>query len=324
MKVSVITPIYNVAPFIERCTRSLMEQTLKEAEFIFIDDCATDNSIDILLQIIATYPKRQNQVKIVHHPYNKGLPAARNTGLKQAQGEYIFHCDSDDYIELDMLEAMYDQAKNKNADIVWSDYYLSFGQNERYMKQPKYNSPQEALYGMLTGAMKYNVWNKLIRKELYDGILFPEGCSMGEDMAMFRVMARAKSVTYIPKAYYHYIRINSGAMTQIYTECRLTELKINADDTIHYLTEHVHMEELDKAICLFKLNIKLPFLMSDRENDLLRWTNWYPEANRYIWSNENKSFRIKVLEWAASNRLFFINWLYYKFVYKIIYGKIYR
>ena len=185
-KVSVIVPVFNVEKFIGRCVRSLMMQTLSDVEFIFVNDATPDTSMAVLESILAEYPDRASQVKILAHEQNLGLPAARNTGLDAAHGEYIFHCDSDDFVESDMLESMYSSAKDNDADIVWCDWYLSFGQNERYMKQPSYDTASDALKGMLGGAMKYNVWNKLIRRRLYvdNGIVFPSGYGMGEDMTM--------------------------------------------------------------------------------------------------------------------------------------------
>ena len=94
-----------------------------------------------------------------NHRQNKGLPAARNTGLAEASGEYIFHCDSDDFMELDMLESLYNKAKGCEADVVWCDFFLSFEKSERYMKQPEYTTPIDAVKAMLSGRMKFNVWN---------------------------------------------------------------------------------------------------------------------------------------------------------------------
>ena len=187
LKVSVIIPIYKVENFMERCARSLFEQTLtEEVEFIFVDDASLDCSVSIIHQCLNDYPERKNQTKILVHSQNKGLPSARNTGLQAATGKYVFHCDSDDYLDSGALEQMYEVAEQNRADMVWCDWYLSFAHSERYMKQPKYDSPVEVLKGMLGGAMKYNVWNKLVSRRLYtDNLInFPDGHGMGEDMTM--------------------------------------------------------------------------------------------------------------------------------------------
>ena len=158
INVSVIVPIYNVGKYIERCAESLLSQTMKSGiEFIFVDDAATDNSIDILKTVIARHPERKDQVKLLTHPVNRGLPAARNTGMDAAEGEYIYHCDSDDYVEADMLRKMYMATLTRGADIVWCDWYLTFPHNERYMSQPMRSTQFAAVRSMLDGTMKYNV-----------------------------------------------------------------------------------------------------------------------------------------------------------------------
>ncbi|MBO5667722.1 MAG: glycosyltransferase family 2 protein, partial [Lentisphaeria bacterium] len=89
IKVSVCIPVYGVEKYIERCARSLFEQTMRDGiEFIFVNDCTPDKSIEILEQILSEYPHRQEQTKIIHHKQNGGLVAARNTGLAHASGEY--------------------------------------------------------------------------------------------------------------------------------------------------------------------------------------------------------------------------------------------
>ena len=214
--ISVIVPVYNVERFITRCVCSLFAQTMDAGvEFIFVDDATPDSSIEALQNCLRQYPQRQKQVKLLRHSVNKGLPAARNTGLQAATGTYIYHCDSDDYLESDALESMYNAAMCQEADIVWCDWFLSFEKKERYMKQPAYDTAIDALKGILSGAMKYNVWNKLVRRQLYtaNNIRFPEGHSMGEDMTMIQLFACAGSVCYLPRAFYHYVRLNTNAFT---------------------------------------------------------------------------------------------------------------
>ena len=98
-KVSVVIPVYGVEKYIERCARSLFEQTLDDIEYIFVNDCTKDRSIDILNEVINDYPARKQQIRIVHHKENKGLPFARQSGWQVATGEYVANCDSDDWVD---------------------------------------------------------------------------------------------------------------------------------------------------------------------------------------------------------------------------------
>ena len=321
-KVSVIIPIYKVEAFIERCATTLMEQTLREVEYIFVDDATPDRSIRILEEVVARYPERKEQVRIVHHEENKGLPAARNTGLTLATGEYIFHCDSDDYVEPTMLEELYHAAKKQEADIVWCDWYLTFAENERYMKQPCFGTPMEALKAMLSGGMKFNVWNKLVRRSLYtdNGIEFPSGYGMGEDMTMMMLFAHAQKIAYVPKAYYHYIKTNTNAFSQTYSDKHLVELKHNVQRIVDYM-QGIYGNDLEKELSFLKLDVKFPFLIA---NNFKRWKEWYPEANRYILQNKYISSRSRYIQWLAAKKQYWLVWIYNQLLDKIIYGIIYK
>ena len=324
-KISVIIPIYKVEQFIVRCAVSLMEQTLREIEYIFVDDATPDNSIVLLGEVLKKYPERMDNVQIISHENNKGLPAARNTGLAVAKGEYIFHCDSDDYVETDMFEQVYNKVKEDNADIVWCDWWLSFTRNERYMKQPEYSTSIDALKGMLSGVMKFNVWNKLVKRKLYtdSGIVFPIGYGMGEDMTMMRLFARAEKVVYLPKAFYHYVQLNTGAFSKTYSERHLLELQHNVSLLITDL-QQMFGNKLDREIAYFKLDVKFPFLINGDAAKYALWKKWYPEANKYILKNKNLSLRSRALQWLASKNQFWTVRMYYYCVYRFVYGLIYR
>lgn len=325
-KVSVIVPIYNVERFITRCVETLMEQTLPEVEFIFVNDATPDNSWNILNEVLKKYPARCSDVILLEHDLNKGLPAARNTGLGIAHGEYIFHCDSDDFVEPDMLETLYNEALKNDADIVWCDWFLSFEKSERYMKQPSFTNAKDALKAMLGGGMKYNVWNKLVRRSLYveNNISFPAGHGMGEDMTMMLLFAYASNVVYLPKAFYHYVKTNSGAYTQNHSKRNLKDLKYNVERIEKFLHQF-YGNSLDKEIAFLKLDVKFPFLiMGTSIQQYKEWTNLYPEANKYICQNNYISFRSRVLEWFAWKKQWWIVRLYYWIVIKFVYGVIYK
>lgn len=324
-KVSVIVPIYKVERFIVRCAISLLEQTLQEVEFIFVDDATPDGSVHLLQEVIERYPERKKQIKLIHHETNKGLPAARNSGLVIANGEYIFHCDSDDFVDPEMLEQLYKTAKEQEADIVWCDWWLSFEKNERYMKQPMYTTPMDALKGMLSGVMKFNVWNKLVRHDLYirHHIFFPAGYGMGEDMTMMRLFARAEKVSYLPKAFYHYVQQNSGAFSKTYSEKHLAELQHNVSTLLMDLHQ-LFGDSLKQEIAFLQLDVKFPFLISADSKKYALWQAWYPEANQYIMQNKRLSLRSRCLQWLAWKRQFWAVRLYYICIHRLVYGVIYR
>lgn len=321
-KVSVISPIYKVEKFIERAAESMLSQTLDDVEFIFIDDCTPDNSINVLNSVIAKHP--ECNVKILHHEQNRGLPSARNTGLAEAKGEYIFHWDSDDYAELNMLEEMYSFAKKNNLDIVWSDWFLTFATNERRMTMPDYDSAFEALKGMLGGAMKYNVWNKLARRSLYNGVCFPDGFGMGEDLTMLLVFSNAKKVKHLSGAYYHYLKTNTDAFSNTLKPEHFEPLKRN----ILWIASELRSkfgDSLEKEIAFLKLESKYPLLVgSGKIESYQLWNNWFPEANQFILQNTNVNFRSRLIQKLAAYKLYWAVWLHYKLVCKLVYGLIYK
>ena len=325
-KVSVIIPVYNVSAFIQRNVRSLMGQTLQDVEFIFVDDATPDNSIDIIREEVKAYPQREPFVKILSHGVNRGLPAARNTGLAEAGGDYIYHCDSDDWVEPDMLEKMLKAAEEKDADIVYCDFFLSFEKNERYMSNPDYSTADELLRrGFLGGMTKYNVWNKLVRRSLYtdNGLSFPEGHPMGEDMTMIMLTAMADKAAHVPEALYHYVKLNEGAYSNSRSQKKLDDIRYNVDRTVSFLEEKFG-NSLEKEISLFKLSIKLPFLITDDKEMYRLWSEWYPEADRYVNDNKDLPFRTRLFQVMASKGQWWYVKLYYMIVNKLIYGTIYK
>ena len=138
MFLSVLIPIYQVERYIERCAISLFEQTLQEGiEFIFVDDCSGDNSLDILMETINKYPKRKPQVLVLRHSINRGLAASRQTALEKASGEYVLTVDSDDWLELDTCEILRGIALRTDSDIVMFDHYVNYN-NQSFQSLNKY------------------------------------------------------------------------------------------------------------------------------------------------------------------------------------------
>lgn len=324
MNVSVIVPFYGVEKYIARCAESLMRQTMQDdIEFIFVNDATNDGSLDVLKKTLAEYPERKKQVIILHHEKNKGLPAARNTGLAAAKGKYIYHCDSDDYLEKDALEVLYRKAEENESDIVWGDFYEIMTGGNRYKKQPAYSTPLDAVKGMLIGDMDYNVWNKLVRRDLYltNNISFPSGYAMGEDLTMIMLFSSASKVAFVSQPVYYYDRTNPSAMTYSMSEEKQNALKHNVSMAENYLCGK-YGNVLMVEIATLKLNLKWSFLISTYRRSIYKeWNRWFPEANEYI-TRQSVSGRIKALELCAYRKQYWVIWLHYwlviKFYYKML------
>jgi hypothetical protein len=194
------------------------------------------------------------------------------------------------------------------------------------MSNPVYESAEDMFKrGLLGGAMKYNVWNKLVRRRLYtdNSITFPTGHGMGEDMTMIRLAACAKSVAYVPKAFYHYVKLNTNAYSATMSERHKVDILFNVNQTVDFL-QNKFGDALDKEIAFFKLNTKLPFLITDDESQYAVWKEWWPEANKYICENKNQSIRTRIVQWMAWKEQWWFVKSYYRLVHRVVYGIIYK
>lgn len=325
MDVSVIIPVYGVAGFVERCTESLMRQSMREGvEFIFVDDATPDDSIALVRKVVERHPERAAQVRILTHEANQGLPAARNTGLKAARGEFVIQFDGDDFAEPTMIEDLYAAVKNNNADFAWSDYYITFENKKRIIKQPDYKTPIEAVRGMLRGSMKYNVWNKICRLSIYkdNSIEFPAGNAMGEDITMIMLALHSRKCAYVEKPLYNYVQ-NQGQMTATFNEEKLNSLRYNCNRIREYINNKFPNFGLESESAALNQLMKWPFLLDGKYSSYRRWHEWFPESNKYIWQTKGVNKRIKFIEWCAANHLYPIVWLHYIIVIKLYYGIVY-
>lgn len=216
--VSVIIPVYGVEKYIERCARSIFEQTYDNLEIIFINDCTPDSSIEILQSVINCYPNLKSKTHIINHSHNKGLAGTRLTGLNAATGKYIQHIDSDDYIAHDMIERLVEVAERENADITVCDFCTIDSEGKSIHKP--INPPTDNMgwvEKILTGEIHSSVCSKLTNKNLYfDYGIFPtEGLNQQEDLSvMYKLMYFAKKISYIPKSLYFYSQENINAYTR--------------------------------------------------------------------------------------------------------------
>lgn len=287
--VSVIIPVYNVSKYIERCARSLFEQSLQEIEFIFVDDASPDNSIEILSEVLSQYPSRQNQVKIIAHDKNKGIVAARNTGMRFAQGEYIAHCDSDDWVELDMYERLYAEAKCSSADLVACDFVMEYASHSAiYGCNPSMHD-KVTLLKTYIGSGWTVMWNKLAHRDLYykHDVWGYEGYDFCEDYGTsVRLLYYSQCYRCVHLPLYHYNRSNVESTVRTYNKKKernqISQITIY-DKINHFFVEHGLFQDLEDVLSWRILCAKRDWLYNSS-----KWDNYLglcPESNKWIDSN---------------------------------------
>lgn len=223
--VSVLVPVYKVEGYIERCARSLFEQTYPNLEYVFVDDCSPDDSIQILHRVIKDYPNREKNVLIVRHDRNRGLASSRNSALDNASGMFVCAVDSDDWLELDAIEKLVKKQQETSADIVAGNMIMHTNDGDQPFFETKCNSKEELVLLQLQKSWDHTVCRKLIRRSLFEdhGIRCLEGCDMTEDRyQMAQLTYFADSYAQIDDLIYHYERRNEGSiMAQKVMEKRL-------------------------------------------------------------------------------------------------------
>lgn len=233
LKISVLVPIYGTEKFIERCARSIFEQTWENIEAIFVDDCTPDKSIDILRNVVNDYPKRKEYVRIVCHECNKGLAVARRTGIESSTGQYILHVDSDDWLEPHAVERLLSVAVKEDADIVNFGYFAEYAQKTIMSKVCC--DKVKLINDILTNKTHAAIWSKLYKTSFIkqSGIDIVEGLNQGEDYVMVpRLLHKASKIVTISDCLYHYELANQGSYTKNVKASAIKNIR-EADDILN-------------------------------------------------------------------------------------------
>lgn len=235
-KISVIIPVFNTEKYLQRCLESVLNQTLSDIEIICINDCSADNSLEILRE----YSAKDKRVKIINFTRNQGAAAARNAGIKEAGGEYLGFIDSDDYIEPDFYENLYNTAKKTPSDIIKGsdmlihqpDGEIIFDRHNEKIKENKLNF----WAGYTTAIYK----TRFIKE---NNILFPEGLLVGED-PVFAIKAAflADKIEIINNAQYHYIRREKSLNSEIWSR----EKVLSYIQYIETITDFISKQNVDR------------------------------------------------------------------------------
>jgi glycosyltransferase involved in cell wall biosynthesis len=305
-KISIIIPVYGVEHYIERCCVSVFEQTNKNFELIFVNDCSRDNSEKILLEVIERYAHLNISINIIKHEVNKGISATRETGLNAAQGEYILYIDSDDYIAPNMLELLANRAHESNADIVYCDYYDLKNDELIYQKQSlSVTEPLLMTAAMLRSEIVWTPWNKIFKKSLAtaNNIHWPVNINVGEDLVvMAKLFAYAKKIEYVDEALYIYNRdnVNSYINSWSVSSCQQSIKAVENVDA--FFNHEFPNEDLIKSLGKVKLASRYQMLYTFDKNLYKLVPDIFPETDDKVFAFENTSFYWRIALFLVVNK----------------------
>ena len=295
MKVTIIIPIYNVAPFVADCIHSVMCQTWQEPlECILVDDCGTDDSMTVVERTLQDY-QGPVDFRIVRHEHNRGLSAARNTGLDNATGDYVYFLDSDDEITPDCIEALAAPIATVSYDLTVGDYRL---EGSGIQKIPLRLSDGTVLQGRdVLKAYRQQDWyvmsvNKLYRRSFLNDcrLRFREGILHEDELWSFEIACMAQSLAAVGAETYIY-KLREGSITvRAFSPRRADSLNIilkemydfavsrglrgNAD--VHHIIQNFRIS------CLNRVAREAPSLFRD----------YYREQRKMLGSSWSESCRI--------------------------------
>ena len=215
-KISVLVPVYGVEHYIERCARSLFKQTYPNLEYVFVNDCTPDRSVEILRQVLENYPNRADSVKIINHNTNQGIAAARNTLLDNAVGDFVCFVDSDDWLEFNAIELLVKKLEEADADLVSGNRMVHYQGQDSLLFERKYQSREEMVLRMMQRSCDHFITGRLFRRFLFfeNNLRWNEGLDLAEDRYMMTLLTYyAKSCEVVDDVIYHYERRNINSFT---------------------------------------------------------------------------------------------------------------
>jgi len=253
IKISIIIPIYNAQAYIEIPIKSLMQQTFEDFEVILVNDGSTDNTLAIIEDLIAC----DKRFKLITQE-NKGAGGARNRGISASAGQYISFLDSDDYFDDTFLEKMYHKISEENADIAICDFETVTESHQSIQKYviPHTSSltPDKAFVALMEGSHISNISaNKLFRKELFDGIAYPENIILGEDTAtIYKLILQAKKIVFVNEILFFYVYHIDSSVNSFHLS-RIDDLSFVSESIKQFMIDNKLYNKYQQAFYTFYL-----------------------------------------------------------------------
>lgn len=218
IKVSICVPVYGGEKYIANCARSLFGQTYDNIEYVFVNDCTKDRSIEVVQQVAEEFPHRKSSLKIVNHEKNSGLAASRRTGVENATGDYFLYIDEDDYLEQDAIRQYVACAVETGADMVVADHNFVYQDKAVPHDDVVPDDKAEFVRRLLTRKSTIEVWGRLLRRSfvIENHLFAPDGLDLGEDYVIVPVMAyKAAKVAKVDAPLMNYVKYNTTSGSRV-------------------------------------------------------------------------------------------------------------
>ena len=297
IKVSILVPFYKVENYVGRCVESLFTQTYKNIEYVFVNDCTPDGSMEVINEKINKYGMN-DKCKMIIHNQNQGISASRNDCLDNMTGDFFLFIDSDDYIDKDMVELLVDAAIKEDADISGCGYIEEFADHSVEHPQKYTNDHGEMMRAITLLTIKGVMWKLLVRSTIVtehkDEVRFIPDRNMVDDyLFCCQIFYYAKRFASVDRCMYHWIQYNPNNYTHT------TVFAVESQAAAIRKTEDFYREKgvydvVKTELIQRKFISKLPLLFDKECIDVVRWRNLFPESNN-VWKNMSFSLGNKML-----------------------------
>lgn len=308
LKVSILVPFYKVEKYVARCVDSLFSQTYQNVEYIFVNDCSPDSSMEIINEKIKTYGM-EDRCRMIVHEQNQGISASRNDCLDAMTGDYFLFIDSDDYIDADMVEQLAKAAMREDADIAGCGYVEEFF--DRSVEHPQHytNDHVEMMRAITLLTLKGVMWKLLVRSTIVtehrqEVRFIPDRNMVDDYLFCCQLFYYAKRFAGVDRCMYHWIQFNPNNYTHT------TVFAVESQAAALRKTEEFYRKKgiydvLEDALCQRKFISKLPLLMDKNCLNVSLWRLLFPESND-AWRQMNFSRGNKWLFRLAQSPLYWI------------------
>lgn len=315
IKVSILVPFYKVEEYVGRCVESLFTQTYKNIEYVFVNDCTPDKSMEIINEYIQIYGMT-DKCKMIVHEKNMGISVSRNDCLDNMTGDYFLFIDSDDYIDKDMVELLVKAAVEENADISGCGYIEEYADHSVEHKQKYTNDHDEMMRAITLLTIKGVMWKLLVRSTIVtdhkDEVRFIPDRNMVDDyLFCCQIFYYAQRFAGVDRCMYHWIQYNPNNYTHTTIFAIESQAAAIRMAESFYKNKGVYKLVVD-ALLIRKFILKIPLLLEKQCTNVKMWRSLFPESNT-VWKRLRFSMRNRIMFRLANSSFYWIitiwNWL---------------